>query len=114
MLFTVFPNTKTIHCSDSLEDGLRSLGDGVKHRLKEMLEHMYTDEWVVEYNACPTQHEDSSCALCMCINGMLLMLGQRPEGLYSSSDIPFLRRYIAAILCESGLPAGKPVEEEDE
>lgn len=106
VLFAVIPDAKKIRYYDSLTDGLRSLGDLIKDWLGKVLGNLYTDDWVVEHSIRPTQGENSSCAVCTCINGMLLLLGERPEGAYGRPDVPFLRGYLAAVICESEIPAG--------
>ena len=67
--------------------------------------------WEVAWVDCPDADEEGASGVFMLVNALFALSGKEPMKYYSRSDILFLRRYIAAVVCMGELPQGEVVDD---
>lgn len=104
VLFLIGFARKTMIYMDSLGTGMQDTVEKVLTWVQELMGESHRESWTVMQKECPVQAEEASCGVCMCINAVLSSQEGDVSTAYSAKDIPWLRRWIAAIICQGQLP----------
>ena len=104
ILVAVFPHKYTVVVYDPL--GSQSIKQLLEKRpwLKEGYGRPGAELWEVVWMPCTEQGEEAACGVFMLMNALFVSLAMHPSGKYDTSDILFLRQYIAAVICMGELP----------
>lgn len=104
ILIAAFPKKRSLLLYDSLSANRMNQLIIVRDWIKAVTGEAQGENWDMEEVDCPQQTDESVCGVFVCINGLHVVFGRNPMGVYSQESSDFLREYVAAVICKGEYP----------